>query len=69
MARAQRPRAGRIEDLGALEPRPAPALRGAAMPQPTPAAWTPQPPATSPVTAYAPVSDVARAISTGRGLY
>lgn len=63
MARPTRQRVTRVEDLAELEPRPP--LRGAAVPQ----AWTPQPPATSPVTAYAPVSDVSRAISTGRGLY
>jgi peptidoglycan lytic transglycosylase len=63
MARAPKPRMTRIEDLADNEPRPP--LRGATMPQ----GWTAQPPATSPVTAYAPASDVSRAISTGRGLY
>ena len=33
-------------------------------------AWTPQPPATSPVTAYAPMAyDGTHAVTTGRGLY
>ena len=31
--------------------------------------WVPGAPAVSPVTAYAPVHDPARAITTGRGLY
>jgi hypothetical protein len=31
--------------------------------------WTPQPPAVSPVTAYAPIQDVSQAVATGRGLY
>jgi hypothetical protein len=34
-----------------------------------PMRWTPGPPAVSPVTAYAPVHEPARAITTGRGLY
>lgn len=35
-----------------------------------PAQWTPQPPAVSPVTAYAPIRhDGALAVATGRGLY
>jgi len=60
---ARRPRPSSTRDLAELEQRPP--LRGAAMPQ----QWTAQPPPTSPVTAYAPVSDVSRAIATGRGLY
>ena len=63
MARPPRPRPTRVRDVADLEQRPP--LRGASMPQ----GWTPQPPATSPVTAYAPVNEVSRAISTGRGLY
>ena len=63
MARAPKPRVSAIEDLANLEPRPG--LRGASVPP----EWTPQPPPTSPVTAYAPANDVSRAISTGRGLY
>ena len=61
MARSRPPRMARIEDD--LEPRPP--LRGAAMPQ----GWAAQAPAVSPVTAYAPVNDVSRAVATGRGLY
>jgi rare lipoprotein A len=46
-----------------------PSYARAAAPAPRPA-WTPQPPTTSPVTAYAPIAqDGSRAIATGRGLY
>ena len=63
-ARARTPRVARIEDD--LEPRPG--LRPA-LPQGFAGVPAPQQAAASPVTAYAPVSDVARAVSTGRGLY
>ena len=60
MAARSRSRVARIEDDG--EPRPP--LRSA-MPQ----NFAPKAASAAPVTAYAPVNDVSRAIATGRGLY
>ena len=68
MARSRPPRVARIEDVADGEPPREtlrPPLRGAALPQ----GWASQAPTVSPVTAYAPVNDVSRAVSTGRGLY
>jgi rare lipoprotein A len=59
-ARSRAPRVARVEDD--VEPRPP--LRSA-MPQ----SFAPQPSGNAPVSAYAPVSDVSRAVATGRGLY
>jgi rare lipoprotein A len=67
MARSRAPRMARIEDVADNEPRPP--LRSPAMPQSfAPQGFAPQG-TVSPVTAYAPVNEVSRAVSTGRGLY
>jgi hypothetical protein len=63
-ARSRAPRVARVEE----DTEPRPALRPA-LPQGFAGGPAPQQAAVSPMTAYAPVSDVSRAISTGRGLY